>query len=304
MGSSRVSNALAALSDGLTKIANYRGAKEEKAEERAYQNERDESNRVFQTTLAERGYKHSSDMADKTMAHSSAEAKLGREHAEIMFDKQEQGQNARHAQSLGVQMAGIRAAAARAAKQDGNDHLKEKLRVHELTVATANGQYNATIEAMNKEIAAIDKDEMIRGEAKKTAAKERVTAQYKPLFEEQRKAIDAGMDEMKYELGMKADFRQSSAEVDTTGKKVDGPASPASTVDATGPTGNAGSVGADKIDQAVEAMLAQLSNVGNIGMPTEQALVNGFMESGMPRADAVVAARKVRRTGAAPERFQ
>lgn len=303
MGSKRAYDALMALSGGLQTVANYRGAKQEKEEERAYQKERDEANQRFSMTMAEKQMAHSSSENQLTREHQSSESELSRKQAMEIYRMQEGAATARHNSSMAASARQFAAAEKRAIAAEGRQAVQDKLRIHELGFTSAAGQYNAVVKAQEEALAEIDKNERLTRQADKDAAKAAIKQQYEIPLAKARTQMDASFGKMEVAVGLK---KEPAGKVEVGPMQFGDPTEPGAAAapsaggaagvgQAGAPGGGApgeGPVNSAKVDAAVNAALAQLRASGE-APPSEKTLAAGFFESGMSRQDAVMAARKV-----------
>lgn len=193
MSNNRLRNALQALSGGLTTIAQYRGMKEEKAEEREFQTETLERQQAFQERLAGKQMDHQSALQEKGFEHQSAEGEKDRlfrtDIAKMEMDSAER----RHAQSMSAQYAGLRQQAEQFAAGREDKGLDRQLKVYEMGVEGAADQYTQLVKAMQGEMTAVAKDTMIIGEERKKAAADAIRESYAPQLAAAREEIDNNM---------------------------------------------------------------------------------------------------------------
>lgn len=274
MGSSRLSEALRHLAGGLQAVAINREENSRIEGQRQFQREIQESSQQFQQRMQELQMAHGETMLTKQQDFSRSEREAGQ-----LFDmekfKMEQGAvNARHAQSMSAQWAQIKQSAANMQDQIKDRNLQRQLKVYEVGVTTAAGQYEKVLDAMNKEAAELAKNPMLTIDPKKMqAARQELSQRYAPQIEEAAGKVQENMDAYSSAVG-----------IDKSGFDV------STSVDSTAQMSGDGAVNRDKVAQAVDAARAQLGGA----IPNEANLISGFMKAGLTRAEAVNAARQLR----------
>jgi len=287
MGDSRISNALRDLAGGLQNIAAFRADQQQKDESRKFQQAMQESSQAFSARMQEISMQHSETMLGKQQDFNAGESDKDRAFRGEMFDKEqgarmkmfgmEQGAiNARHAQSLGAQFEQLKQQASQVEDAKKDRDLQRQLKVYELGVSQASGQHSSLLDQMNKEMGEIAKNPMLAVDPKKlAAAKQEVSSRYAPQLQEATGKIEENIKKYAGAVGI-PDFSG------VTGNK-DNPETKAS--------GGMPGMDRDKVSQAVQAAQTQ---IGGGAMPSEQALVNGFMGKGLTRPEAIAAARQMK----------
>lgn len=283
MGSSRLSNALMALGEGLDVMAQGRFRTEERESDRAFQREMLASREALEQRMLELRQSHEVSMMDKQQTFVAGQTDKEMGFKREMFESEQAAVNARHAAGLAAEWARIRQAAAsqassnaradaqlKDAKEDRD--LQRQLKVYEIQVQQGQNQYNGVLEAMQKELAEAAKNPMLAADStgkKKEAERARIEAQYAPMLKEAKDEMQNGISRYSSAVGIKADF--SGVE---------------SSVDSVEPTGMR-----DKVTAMSDAAMAQ---IGSGPVPPEQNLIAGFMKQGATRTEALAAARNVR----------
>lgn len=302
----RLSNALKALGSGLMTIAAYRGAKEEREGEQAFQREMRDSQNSFQTRLLELQQAHGEKMMDKGQEFNVSDREDRQLFDMDLFNKKVAIEERHFAQEMAARWASIRASAA-SAGGGGNAanerQLTRQLGVYEMQIKNAAGEYEGLQKMMNEEIKAVSEDKMLalRPEQLK-AAKAAVLERYQPQLKEAKAKIDEGMTTYASAVGlppkeksgaMSGVITGSSDPVPTKGRGGAGGGMPAP----------AAAIDEDRIASAVSAARTQLGSSLTPGtMPSEANLVAGFEKAGLSRAEAIRAARQLQRQASA-DRF-
>lgn len=290
----QLSNALARLGEGLSTIAMYRAGKEEKQEERAYQQQMMEGQRAFQERLLDLQQAQGEKMFSMEREFRTAEREDKQKFDIDMFEKTSAIQKDQFAQEMAARWAGIRAQAAAAARSGSGANerqLTRQLGVYEKQIELAAGEYSGVREAMNEELKELGKDKMLSMRPKQMqAAKDAVMSRYTPQLQEIKSKIDKGMETYASAVGIepKADFSAVSARSSSTAH--DGGQAQPGMSGGMAATGTA--MNEERITQAVEAAMPQL-RLGTL--PPERDLVAGFIKAGLSKAEAVKAARMAQR---------
>ena len=303
----RLSNALKALGAGLTTIAAYRGAQEEKEGERAFQREMRDGQQAFQTRMMELQQAQAEKMMDKGQEFNAADREDKQLFDMELFNKKTAIEERHFAQEMAARWAQIRASAANAgggSNAAGERQLTRQLGVYELQVKTAAGEYEGVQKAMNEEVKALADDKMLalRPEQMKAARKE-IMDRYQPQLADAKTKINEGMSLYSEAVGIKAKPDFSNVQSGSKEPEARRPAGDAPSPMAGGMAATASAINEDRVTQAVRAARSQLgSSLTPATMPSELNLVAGFEKAGLTRAEAVKAARQLQRQ-ASGDRF-
>lgn len=277
MGDSRISNALKALAGGLQTIGAARREDEQIEGQRNFQKGMQESNQAFQQRLSEMQMAHQDTTLEKTQAFQSEQGDKDRLFRKEMFAAEQGAANARHAQSMAATWAGIKSAAAARTDAIEDRNLQRQLKVYEIGVTQAAGQYEKLTESMQKEMAEIAKNPMVSLDPKKmAAAKSEVEQRYAPQLTEASDKIKEGMKEYSAAVGISG-FDVSVA--------VD------SSAGAGQPAAGAGGAAVDR-DRVMQAVELARQSLGSATMDTNE-LTERFKRGGLSPAEAMLAARQM-----------
>lgn len=287
----RLSNALAVLGQGLSTIAQVRGLREERAEERAYQDKVLASQQAFQERLTQLGMQHDRSMMKEGQQFQSSERQASQLFEMEKFNKQMAAEERRHAAEMSARWASIKesAAARSQARSDAKSdaRLSRQLKVYELGMTTAANQYQATAEAMQDELATLAKDDMLKLDQNALqAAQQAVRERYSGQLQEARAAIDDNMASYADSVGV------------GKGKVTIGPMTPAggaSPEPAAAPQspntgGGGGQVDREKVAAAVEQARDSL---GADFQASPAKLEQAFIAYGLNDQEAKLAARQM-----------
>lgn len=302
----RLSNALSVLGHGLSTIAQVRGLREEREEERAYQDKVRASQNAFQERLTNLGMQHDRTMMKEGQAFQTSERESTQLFEMKKFNAELAAQEARHAEEMAARWAGIKqsaanAAAARADSKNAREDAKAQMRterqlkVYEMGMTTAAGQYQATVEAMQKELETLAKDDMLKlnpGALKE--AENAVRERYSGQLKEARAEMDDNMASYADMVGVGEGKVKIGPMTPVAGSE--GGAGEAQSPPLASPSPNVGSgaqsVDREKVDMAVAAATNQIGASGS-NMPSESQMRERFVAAGLNEQEAKLAARKL-----------
>lgn len=286
----KLSNALNTLAGGLETIAAYRGAREEKEETRRWQKEMQDSQNAFQVKLSDTANQRD---IDREKRGDTRQDTLRAQDLVIRTDERKQDAAIRAHEfkvSTGLQLQAINAT--RAAQVGSGERADaRKLGAIELRIKMGSGTLDTLQKSLNEELSDNRKDPMLKHDpAARKVADDAAKASYAPQMEAAMDSISRDLYRYEEAVGLPVSFSGVK-----TGHSKDAAPAPAMTEKMN--LNAAGGGGAGKMDDAgirarVDAAFGQLGPRPSLStVPSEAVLVDGFVKSGLSRAEAVKATR-------------